>query len=98
MTLEEFGRLTSEAKIKQLCQELEGCFLANSVVYDLNEMLAAYPKYEMFVWTAAMLLVEQKKLGLIQAQIGRQVRWLMTHPDYQRVYDNKKFICPLAKS
>lgn len=96
--LEDFKKLSPDAKLKQLQGELVGAFPANSITYDLNEILAEYPNYEVFVWNAAMNLVEKGVLDVIQVKFGQQVRWLMTITGRNAILANTKFYCPLAKN
>lgn len=97
MLFEDFKKLNSGDKIKHLMGVLATGFDCDSVVYDLNGMLAYYVGYEAFVWNAAMLLVERGQLGVIQMKFGNQIRWIMTHPSQGEILSNDKFHCPLAK-
>jgi len=97
MNLEEFSKLSSQEKMLRLKEELYDAFPANSMSYDLNEIIAKYPGYEVLVWNAAMLLVEEVKLGLIQVKAGCQVRWLMMrYPNFYPI-SNDEFKSPLKK-
>ena len=90
------NQLSSEMKIKHLKWELVGAFPANSITYDLNEILAKHPGDEALVWNAAMLLVEEEALGLIQVTVGNQIRWLMMlNSECTPMPASNTFHCPL---
>lgn len=93
----ELDKLSPQEKIVFFKEEAMGAFPANSICYDLNELFNKFKGYEVFVWNAVMILVEQGYLNVIQTKLygkDKNVRYIVTYPSVRGILSNDEFYPP----